>query len=352
MFNKKVMQVMFFIAILFLISACSFDDLGNNGKNKETDQKNEAIDEEIGNSHETDVDKEKGDSITAPRTLLQKKDQGKSVTQLQEALNQIGYDIDTNGIFSELTTWAITDFQLQHEDLMDIGIYNKETEKVINQYIEKNETIEAGKGLPFLEETVSTDSGAQIIANPYDQLSIVNKEYALPNDYIPEDLVIPNVRFPFTEELPKKQMREIAADALEEMFAAADEEGLELYAQSGYRSYERQEVIFAANVDVHGEKEANNFSARPGESEHQTGLTMDISSPDVGFKLIEEFGDTEEGKWVQEHAADYGFIIRYPKGKEEITQYQYEPWHLRYVGKKAAKEMMEQEMTLEEYLID
>ncbi|WP_337020524.1 M15 family metallopeptidase, partial [Oceanobacillus massiliensis] len=192
--------------------------------------------------------------------------------------------------------------------------------------------------------------GTEVIANPYDQIALINKEHALPADYIPEDLVIPDVPFPFAEDLPKKQMREAAAKSLEQLFNKANEAGLELYAQSGYRSYERQDAIFASNVLKHGEEEANTFSARPGESEHQSGLTMDITSPNVNFDLITEFGETEEGKWIQENAAEFGFIIRFPEGKEEITKYQYEPWHLRFVGKKAAKDIMSQGITLEEYL--
>src|SRR5699024_9549662 len=167
---------------------------------------------------------------------------------------------------------------------------------------------------------------------------------------MPEDLIVPDVRFPFTEDLPKKQMRKVAADALEDMFDAGDQDGVDLFAQSGYRSFDRQEAIFASYSAEHGEEAANNFSARPGESEHQTGLTMDVTSPDVDFRLITAFGETDEGKWLKQHAAEYGFIIRYPEGKENITKYQYEPWHLRYVGEKAATDIMDQKITLEEYL--
>ncbi|MBM7599763.1 LAS superfamily LD-carboxypeptidase LdcB [Virgibacillus halotolerans] len=195
-----------------------------------------------------------------------------------------------------------------------------------------------------------TEAGSKIAEDPNDILVLVNKAHALPDDYEPADLVFPDVRFPFTEDLPKKQMRKEAAKALEKMFAEADSEKLDLFAQSGYRSYERQDAIFAANVEKNGEKAANNYSARPGESEHQTGLVMDVTSPEVNYGLEIEFGDTKEGKWLAKHAADYGFIIRYPEEKEDITEYQYEPWHIRYVGKKAAKEIMSEGITLEEYL--
>lgn len=180
-------------------------------------------------------------------------------------------------------------------------------------------------------------------------LVLVNKERPLPADYKPADLVEPNVPFSFAEKVEKRLMRAEAARALENLFAASEEEGLSLYAVSGFRSYERQEAIFAYNASLHGEEKANQFSARPGQSEHQTGLAMDVSSPAVQFDLIEEFANTPEGKWLAENAARFGFIIRYPKDKTEITQYQYEPWHLRYVGIEAALEMAEQNLTLEEY---
>ena len=202
-----------------------------------------------------------------------------------------------------------------------------------------------------IEVDTKKDAEEEIDYTSPDSITVlVNKEYALPDGYEPKDLVVTNVRFPFTEDDPKKQLRKEAAEALEQLFDAAEEEGHFLFAQSGYRSFERQEAIFASNVEQDGEEAANQYSARPGESEHQTGLVMDITSEAVEFRLVEEFGDTPEGKWVAENAYKYGFIIRYEKGKEDITGYQYEPWHLRYVGKKAAKTIYEQDLTLEEYV--
>jgi len=202
-----------------------------------------------------------------------------------------------------------------------------------------------------IEVDTKKDAEEEIDYTSPDSITVlVNKEYALPDGYEPKDLVVPNVRFPFTEDDPKKQLRKEAAEALEQLFDAAEEEGHFLFAQSGYRSFERQEAIFASNVEQDGEEVANQYSARPGESEHQTGLVMDITSEAVEFRLVEEFGDTPEGKWVAENAYKYGFIVRYEKGKEDITGYQYEPWHLRYVGKKAAKTIYEQDLTLEEYV--
>ena len=186
--------------------------------------------------------------------------------------------------------------------------------------------------------------------DPNSILVLVNKERPLPAGYEPSDLVEPNVPFSFDEKHEKRLMRKEAARALEELFAASQKNGLSLYAVSGYRSYDRQKAIFAYNASKYGEAKANQFSARPGESEHQTGLAMDVSSPAVQFDLVEAFGATPEGRWLAENAAQFGFIIRYPKDKTHITQYQYEPWHLRYVGKKAAQEMAARNLTLEEYV--
>jgi zinc D-Ala-D-Ala carboxypeptidase len=205
--------------------------------------------------------------------------------------------------------------------------------------------------LPWLNETVTVSGdGKAIVQNLDDMLIVANKERNLPEDYVPADLVTPNVPFPFKEDLPKKKLRKEAALSVEVLFKAAEEQGLELLAQSGYRSYDTQVSIFAYNADQYGEEKANQTSAQPGQSEHQTGLSLDVTSPQVNYELVEEFGETKEGKWLAENAHKYGFIIRYLKDKEEITGYQYEPWHLRYVGVEHAKEIHERGITLEEYL--
>ncbi|MBR3118148.1 D-alanyl-D-alanine carboxypeptidase family protein [Oceanobacillus profundus] len=340
MFKKPIINMCLILMLPTFTAACNAPEQpSNDSKNPE---------ETPAHSESDPTDREEFTEI--PNESLQKKDSGEKVKQLQLALNEVGYELNPSGDYDETTTWAITDFQLQHDTLLASGIYDEPTKQQLEQLIENKDVIKSGEGLPLKAEPAFTNSGTEIIANPYDQLGLINKEHALPEDYIPEDLVIPDVPFPFAEDLPKKQMRQAAAAALEELFQAAEEAELELFAQSGYRSYERQDSIFAANVQAHGEEAANNFSARPGESEHQSGLTMDVTSPAVDFDLVIEFGETEEGKWIKENAADYGFIIRYPEGKEDITIYQFEPWHLRYVGVKAAKEIMSQAITLEEYL--
>jgi zinc D-Ala-D-Ala carboxypeptidase len=192
--------------------------------------------------------------------------------------------------------------------------------------------------------------GDKIIENPTNILSMVNKEYTLPEEYEPTDLVAPNVEFSFGEEdIPKRYLRQEAAQALEELFSIAKNNGIELLAVSGFRSYSRQQGIFNVEKEDKGEEQALHAVALPGQSEHQTGLAMDVTSRSVNLEITEDFGESIEGKWVKENAHKAGFIIRYPKGKESITGYQYEPWHLRYVGKEKAAIIYKNGLTLEEY---
>lgn len=350
--NAMIKRITFIssIAIFFFTSACSlFQNEENNNENETAEQKERAVLTHLDDqSSSEDVE---GDELQLPNESLQKMNQGESVRLLQEVLIEIGYPIEATGTYDEYTTWAITDIQLQHDRNHATGIYHSGTKQIIKGIMVENKTINQGKELPKpqMEKQINED-GTIYVDNPYEILVLVNKQHALPADYIPHDLVIPNVRFPFTEDLPKKQLRQVAAEALEKLFEAGDQGGISLFAQSGYRSYDRQEAIFASNVNEHGEDAANHFSAKPGESERQSGLTMDVTSEDVGFRLVIAFEDTPEGKWIIENASKFGFIIRYPEGKEDITQYQYEPWHLRYVGKKAAKIITEENITLEEYL--
>lgn len=189
------------------------------------------------------------------------------------------------------------------------------------------------------------------IETPSSLTLIVNKKRELPADYVPEDLVKPDVEFSSMGRSEKKLMRQEAADALEDLFRAAEEAGVELVAVSGYRSYERQQETYQSALKRKGAASTSRYNARPGQSEHQTGLAMDVSSPSVDCQLNESFGQTEAGHWLEKHAAEFGFIIRYEKGKEEVTGYSYEPWHIRYVGKELANILKQKGMTMEEYFL-
>ncbi len=177
----------------------------------------------------------------------------------------------------------------------------------------------------------------------------VNKEYALPKDYIPEKLVTPNVIFNLISYDERTLMRPEAAEALEQLFAAAKEDQVILYGISAYRSYQRQTSIFKNNIVKKGKAYTLRYSAVPGTSEHQTGLSIDVSAESQDFKLDNTFAKSPEGKWLEENAHKYGYIIRYPEGDEDITGYAFEPWHIRYVGKDLATYLYTNRLTLEEY---
>lgn len=166
----------------------------------------------------------------------------------------------------------------------------------------------------------------------------VNKNRYLPSDFIPSDLVSPSVRLSGT--VGNTMMRREAAMALEQLFNGAESEGLYMYALSGYRSYYTQASIY---------NPYSGYSAPPGASEHQLGLAMDVTSAYYGVNLVPNFVYTGEGQWLKENAHKYGFVVRYMEGKENLTGYNYEPWHIRYLGVKLATELVERGITLEEY---
>ncbi len=194
---------------------------------------------------------------------------------------------------------------------------------------------------------VITVQGDPIIQNPENIEANVNLDNRLPVDYEPADLVVPDVRRPYEGIQERSYLREEAADALEQLFYEAELNGHILYANSGFRSFERQYELFKNQQIQSGLDQT--LVAQPGFSEHQTGLAMDVSSSSVNFGLTEAFGDTEEGIWIEENAHLFGFIVRYPEGKQEITGYSYEPWHLRYVGT-IANEIYEQGVSYEEFI--
>lgn len=255
-------------------------------------------------------------------------------------------------------------FDFYSETYALLNNINNEIENIINAEeidvnanadINKNDVEEPVEAEPITVNllegtTVVGEDGKVYLKNTDDYLVLVNKQRNLPADYTPQDLVIPEVPFSFTQDLPKKYMRVDAARALERMFQQAKADGIKLVGISGYRSYQTQKDIFTYNVKRKGEEEANKTSARPGQSEHQTGLAMDVSSAGVNYTLSEKFGQTIEGQWLAANAPNFGFIIRYPKDKTHITGYNYEPWHVRYVGIEHALKITNLDITLEEYL--
>ncbi len=189
------------------------------------------------------------------------------------------------------------------------------------------------------------------ITDPQSVYVLVNKNNPLnPLEYRPADLVADVVPTTASDSKDERSVRELVKADLVQMFADAKSSKLNLVMNSGFRSSTEQAFYYNNYVRQSGELAANKFSARPGYSEHQTGLSLDISYADRSCYLEECFGETEAGKWLAANAHKYGFILRYPKEKEDITGYQYEPWHFRYVGKDVASKIFGQNLTYEEYL--
>lgn len=177
---------------------------------------------------------------------------------------------------------------------------------------------------------------------------IINKEHRLKPTDRPGDLIEPDIIFAPGVEGEKRLLRKAAAWHLEKLFKRAEEQGIFLAAVSGYRSYQRQEEIYENSLRTKGREHTEQYIAPPGGSEHQSGLAMDLSCAAVNYELEEEFAQTKEGIWLKKNAPLFGFIIRYPKGKEHITGYAYEPWHIRYVTRALSYYLSKLELTLEE----
>lgn len=173
-----------------------------------------------------------------------------------------------------------------------------------------------------------------------DNLMLVNKYYYLTEDYTPNDLVTLTSKY---NTGINSKMRKEAANQFMKMSDAATLDNITIKNASGYRSYQYQVNLYDKYVERDGKKAADTYSARPGFSEHQTGLVTDINQIDNSFENTDAF------KWLQDNAYKYGFILRFPKDKEDVTGYQYEPWHYRYVGEYAAEKIHDENLTLEEY---
>lgn len=169
-----------------------------------------------------------------------------------------------------------------------------------------------------------------------DNVIVVNKSYSLPSNYVPNNLVSINGYI---------KVVDYVKTAFTELVSDSTSLGLNIYASSGYRSYSDQKYIYNNYVSWDGQENADTYSARAGHSEHQTGLAIDVNTVDSSFE------GTDESNWLKDNCYKYGFIIRYPKGKDDITGYMYEPWHIRYVGKELATTLYNNGdwITMEEY---
>lgn len=199
-------------------------------------------------------------------------------------------------------------------------------------------------------------AGTMMISAPLDaaapqhdidgSLFLVNRQWRVSKNYIPERMRQAEVQGQV------RTMREEAAAALEEMYAACKEDAdITLTSVSGYRSYSKQSNIYNNKLDRVGSKaKADEYVARPGASEHQLGLAMDVGQKGK-VNLSEAFAKYGGGKWIRENCWKYGFILRYDEGWEDVTGYQYEPWHIRYVGKEMAAAIHEKNIPFETFML-
>lgn len=239
-----------------------------------------------------------------------------------------------------------TDYGKAVNDTLYAGMYGtfnpEKFQRYINYHI-KNPghtmngvifTVNIGLDLPFYENV-------SVIANPYDPLVLVNKYNRLPSNFRPQNLVQMNRNY--TSGGKEYLMEKTAYDSFVRMVDAARKEGVSMRAVSTYRTEDYQKRLYDKKVRTTGQRNADNYSARPGFSEHQTGLAVDINSTSASFENSKAF------RWLQQHAHEYGFILRYPKGKTWITGYAYEPWHYRYVGVQVATSMKREGLNYEQY---
>ena len=183
----------------------------------------------------------------------------------------------------------------------------------------------------------------KLIENPDDILVLVNKNNQLLSNYIPNNLESISLKYANKDKYLKKE----AKIAFEKLSEDADKLGYRIVAVSAYRDYNYQNELFNYYVKEKGLNYALECSAKPGHSEHQTGLALDVEGSNKDY---DNFENSKDFIWMKDNAHKYGFILRYPKGKEHITGFKYEPWHYRYVGIETAKYIYENNLTLEEYI--
>lgn len=239
----------------------------------------------------------------------------------------------------------LTPEQKQVNKLKKVPYYKKEYKNRYLSYQKENKDLSTedivthvniGLDNPYYTNTKpSTNLNTELI--------LVNKYNYVTEDYIPENLQPLDTSYARSG----MQLVDIAKEAFESMSEDAKKEGMNIIAMSSYRSYDYQVNLYNNYVKTDGKEAADTYSARPGYSEHQTGLAVDVYNLELPYTSFEE---TEEFNWMQENAYKYGFILRFPKDKVDITGYQYEAWHYRYVGKEVAKYIHNHNMTLEEYI--
>ncbi|MDO4467440.1 MAG: M15 family metallopeptidase [Bacillota bacterium] len=272
----------------------------------------------------------------------------------REALESLGYS--RSYCRSQMETFSANDFEylvgkgIDYDTAMPYleikGCQIQDLSKYIKSKKDPEQAI-LSITYDFIDSRYSTDY-SYLIVNPDHYDTLVKTGFMLPEDYEPDDLV--EVDLWRDASSTNVELRQEAAQELERMALDAEEEDLYLGIRSGYRSYKDQSSVYNEYMNMYGYDYASTLVAVPGSSEHQLGYGVDITSLSVINEEIETFGDTPEFLWVMENAHKYGFILRYPEDKTELTGTMNEPWHFRYVGKDIAEECYKKNWTLEEYI--
>lgn len=230
-------------------------------------------------------------------------------------------------------------------------VYNYKNKQVSNEAEKQSITTEPNKN-----DSVAAEEPKKTPEKPVEPEQQPDENGYLPNQTLPTEptyingILLANKIYPLPSTFAPGENKE-ARQELDKMLAAAKKQGFDFVAFSGYRSFDYQTTLYNNYVNRDGQAAADRYSARPGYSEHQTGLAFDVGERGKeNLWLTEEFGETPAGQWLLANAQDYGFILRFPKNKEDITGYMYESWHYRYVGIDIAKEIKKKSITLEEYL--
>lgn len=217
------------------------------------------------------------------------------------------------------------------------------------EQIDKNLRAAATTPASFKETTTTDKTLPSELTTPSSKLVLVDSVHSLPVDYMPSTLKDDIYLKSTSEVIP---IDEETGNKAKEMMQAANDAGISLYVVTGYRSYEDQQKYYTSRMELlNNSEDAKKQVQAAGCSEHQTGLAIDFTDDPSNAQPTTDFGKTDAGKWLYEHAHEYGFILRYPEGKEDITGYTYEPWHYRYVGVETATAIYKQgpDTTFEEY---
>ena len=225
--------------------------------------------------------------------------------------------------------------EFDYAKVANIDIYVSYKEENDYSYEEVVTFVNIGLDKDFYDEPITVDK--------FDETMLVNKYRELPEDYEPEDLTTIDAAYASDN---NQKATKVVVDAFMEMAKDAEQQNLHMIANSSYRSYQEQKEIYDLYEKQYGGQYARDYAALPGFSEHQTGYVIDIANKDH-----EIFDGTGEFQWLKKNAYKYGFILRYPMDKENITGYAYESWHYRYVGKELAKKVVDSGLTYDEYYI-